>query len=457
VLDGIHCVARLAEHLFGAVRVSVLLAATFCPIHAQRGPTTQTVAEHLGDMMPHLTGVERELYRAGRDAFIRTISVQGDSGISNTEAGLGPRFNGDSCAMCHAYPAIGGSSPSNNPEVQAARREGARNTIPGLVRPNGPILQVRFKSDDNGNLDGSVHRLFTILGRQDAQGCDIAQPDFERERKRHNLSFRIPSPLFGAGLIEAIPDSEIENIAARDLQRKRRLGIKGKANRLYKNGAIGKFGWKADTPSIQAFVAEAYATEEGVTNELFPQEGKDIPSECLLNPAPEDSFSPFFSRPIDAMSNVSRVTYFIRFLGQPPAADSSEESTTGKELFTAIGCAECHTPVLTTGKSSHPVLSEQQVALYSDLLLHHMGSGLADGIREGNAGPDEFRTAPLWGVGKRLFFLHDGRTTSLSQAILMHSSDPYQSMRSEADEVITSYRQLPQKEKDALLYFLKGL
>lgn len=410
-----------------------------------------------GSMMPHLTGNERELFRGGREAFVRRTSVQGDSYVPNTEIGLGPRFNGDSCAMCHAYPTIGGSSPARNPQIECAAREGARNVIPSFIRADGPVRQARLQADEDGNLDGSVYPVFTINGRRDAQGCNLPQADFEHELNKDNVSFRIPPPLFGAGLIEAISDSEIESNAQRELDKKRKLGIEGHPNRMRSDGSIGRFGWKAHVSSLEAFAAEAYAVEQGVTNELFPHERKGTPSECLFNPTPEDRFSPFFSRPVEAISNVSRVAYFVRFLQQPPLARNSEEANLGRRFFVGVGCAYCHTPMLITGRSSHSVLSEQPVALFSDLLVHHMGSELADGVQQGDAGPDEFRTAPLWGLNKRLFFLHDGRTNDLNEAVLMHSSESSSGRPSEAREVVARYRQLTQQEKDALLIFLKTL
>lgn len=411
----------------------------------------------VGAMLPHLVGTERQLFRSGRDAFSRVTSVQGDVYIPNTEAGLGPRFNGTSCAMCHAYPAPGGSSPSINPQLEIAKQQGARNRLPSFLHPDSPVLQVRFRTDSLGNLDGSVHPLFSIAGRADAQGCGLSQPDFELEQRRGNLSFRIPTPLFGAGLIEAIPDSEIAANDSRALVEKQTLGIHGHPNTLAPAGATGRFGWKAEVSSLESFTAEAYAIEQGVTNELYPQEPSDTPSDCRFNTVPEDRFSPFARRAIDGMSNVNRVAYYLRFLAPPPPPPDTPAITAGRRLFETVGCALCHTPALHTSKSSHAALSEQPVALYSDLLLHHMGADLADHVRQGAAGPDEFRTAPLWGLGKRLFYLHDGRTRDLNQAILAHSSRPYLSTPSESAGVVTRYRALTPENKAALIMFLKNL
>lgn len=438
----------------GPLLICLLVAVARVP-----GISATTSEEHaaIGSMLPHLTGAERELYHAGAEAFGRRISVQGDAYVPDSEIGLGPQFNGDSCAMCHAFPVLGGSSPRSNPQLESAKREGATNTIPAFVQQNGPIRQARLLRDTEGRLDGSVHPLFTIAGRRDASGCEIPQPAFEQEIRNHNIVFRIPVPLFGAGLIEAIPDTEIQANAQRDEAQKKALGIAGHPNRNAHDGSIGRFGWKAHTASLEAFAAEAYAVEEGVTNELFPQERKGTPANCIFNPTPEDRFLPYSRRPVDALSNVSRVAYFIRFLAPPPPPLDSSELSRGNQLFASVGCTECHTPALKTGISSHPALSEQIVSLYSDLLVHHMGAQLADGIFEGTAKGDEFRTAPLWGLGQRLFFLHDGRTTDLSSAILLHASERSTFRRSEANQVIARYRHLSQQDKDTLLRFLKAL
>lgn len=345
---------------------------------------------------------------------------------------------------------------TTTPKIGSGQAEGAANAIPSFVKAAGPVLQVRFKAANDGTQDGSVHPLFTIRGRRDAQGCNIVQPDFESQLQKHNISFRIPTPLFGVGLVEAISSSAIEANAHAHLAERHELGIAGHPNLIGPDGSIGKFGWKAHTASLESFVAEAYAIEEGVTNELFPQERQDTPGTCLFNTTPEDRFSPFFSRSVDSASNVSRISAFLRFLA-PLANQAVRPNSSGARVFERIGCAECHTPSFTTDKSSHPVLSEQVVPLYSDLLLHHMGAGLADGIREGNAGPDEFRTAPLWGVSRRLFLLHDGRTSDLTEAILAHSSDPYNGRYSEADQVVAYFRILTVKERTELLQFLKTL
>jgi CxxC motif-containing protein (DUF1111 family) len=150
----------------------------------------------------------------------------------------------------------------------------------------------------------------------------------------------------------------------------------------------------------------------------------------------------------------------MRMLAPPTPAPDTPSTVNGRATFAKIGCAHCHTPSLTTGKmiasgsSTNPsaALSNQTANLFSDLLVHHMGKGLADAITQGGAGPDEFRTAPLWGVGQRVFFLHDGRTSNLVEAIEAHRSS-----RSEANKVIDRFRRLRVREKQDVINFLRSL
>jgi hypothetical protein len=174
------------------------------PTPAQRpsvkDPGVRGGAAGAGSPLPGLTSAELAFFQAGREAFLA------DQGVRD---GLGPRLNLDSCGGCHAQPAAGGSSPSVNPQVAVATKAGAKNVVPFFITLNGPIRAARFKLKSDGSRDGGVHNLYTIAGRKDAPGCDLAQPDFKREAGRDNLIFRIPIPVFGAGLIEAITNESI--------------------------------------------------------------------------------------------------------------------------------------------------------------------------------------------------------------------------------------------------------
>jgi CxxC motif-containing protein (DUF1111 family) len=148
----------------------------------------------------------------------------------------------------------------------------------------------------------------------------------------------------------------------------------------------------------------------------------------------------------------------MRMLAAPTPAPDTDSTVRGRKLFSDVGCALCHTPTLHTGKSSVAALRDKDANLYSDLLLHNMGSGLADDVNQGNARGDEFRTAPLWGLGKRIFFLHDGRTKDLLEAIQAHASAGSGSYRaSEANQVTAQFNNLNEIDKQHILNFLRSL
>jgi len=421
-----------------------------------------------GKAITGLTDSQKAFFAAGLANFMQLESVQGT--VTNTGNGLGPRFNAESCGQCHAQPAIGGTSPSTNPQVADANDQGATNQIPFFITTNGPVREARFPfQSDLRTPDGGVHDLFTISGRIDAKGCNISQPDFQGAANNGNLIFRIPTPVFGGGLIEAISDSAILANLNANRQTKQSMGIGGRPN--YKgwaggvnglpntsgnDGTITRFGWKAQNKSLEVFAGEAYNVEMGVTNELFPNERDETPG-CLFNGTPEDATN-FDQNGTALPSDIVRFATFLRFLDQPHPGPATASTAHGQQVFTQIGCALCHTPSYTTGQSSVTALSNVTVNLFSDLLLHHMGPRLSDGVSQGGADGDEYRTAPLWGLGQRIFFLHDGRTNDLVKVILSHQSlGNGLSPDSEANGVIDSYKRLTVQDQQDLLNFLRSL
>jgi CxxC motif-containing protein (DUF1111 family) len=260
--------------------------------------------------------------------------------------------------------------------------------------------------------------------------------------------------LFGDGLIESISDETLIANQATDAATKKSLGIKGVPNRTGNDGSITRFGWKAQNPSLLVFASEAYNVEIGETNQGFSHKRGSPPPTCVFNPLPEDqtNIAPDPSDPAAVPSDDDQFATFMRALG-PPIPRPTTESEAGRKLFVSVGCAMCHTPTLVTGDSAFaPSLSTTDANLFSDLLLHHMGKGLADGITQGDAGPDQFRTAPLWGVGQRIFLLHDGRTGDLYVAIEQHSS-----RGSEANKVIGNFNKLSAADRLLVLQFLRSL
>ncbi len=464
----------IARMSFGAIVAAALAIGVYTFGQTRSAPVDPGVRggpAGAGTPLKGLTADETAFFQDGQAKFADIESVT--NGSNN---GLGPRFNSNQCFSCHAQPDEGGSSPAQNPLIVVATLNGAKNTVPWFITQNGPVREARFKKS-NGVSDGSVHNLFVITGRTDAPGCNIAQPDFRPagnpltgQGGNPNIIFRIPTPVFGAGLIEAIPDSAILANMHSNASAKSAMGISGHANahlsgnvnRNGNDGTVTRFGWKAQNKSLLIFASEAYNVEMGVSNQLFPQERDETPG-CLFNATPEDTlnFTPTTGSPNTAViSDIEAFANFMRMLAPPTPAPATPSSEKGRAAFARIGCVQCHTPSLTTGakiasgSSTTPsaALSNQTANLYSDLVVHHMGKGLADGITQGGAGPDEFRTAPLWGLGQRVFFLHDGRTTNLVEAIRDHRSHG-----SEANKVIQHFNRLTPREQQDVINFLRSL
>ena len=212
----------------------------------------------------------------------------------------------------------------------------------------------------------------------------------------------------------------------------------------------------------------------GVTNELLPNERPSpdegqvigLPASCKFNAMPENATNFLVAASSDAAgqnaqvpSDTGQFAMFMRLLAPPlvsisgiPGNPSSLSISSGAQDFVNVGCALCHTPTLTTASSNVAALSRAKANLFSDLLVHKMGTNLADGVSQGGAGPNEFRTAPLWGLGQRIFLLHDGCTTDLLDAIQEHSSSG-----SEANRVIANFNKLTSRQQQDLLNFLRSL
>jgi CxxC motif-containing protein (DUF1111 family) len=450
-----------------------------------RDPGPRGAPVDAGKPIAGLSDSQTGFFVDGMLRFGEVASVSGNL-LGEVGVGLGPGYNSNACASCHSQPATGGTSPNRNaypfigpnPQVLVATIDGATNTVPFFIIEDGPVREAHFKYflASNGSLssqrDGDVHNVYTIKGRADAtnvpgltgvlQTCDMAQPDFQQMQMLNNLSLRIPTPLFGAGFIENISEATLVANLQSDAASKVALGIGGHFNRNPNDGTIARFGWKAQNKSLLLFSSEAEIAEMGVSNEMFPDERGyapvQAPANCLFNATPEDHTEMAADNSGPAVvSNAVEFANFMRFLDQPrPSCSGSgcpQTVQNGRSLFTSTGCALCHTPSMRTTVSYFSArLSNVEANLFSDLALHHMGSGLADDIVQGTAGPDEFRTAPLWGLGQRVFFLHDGRTQDLVQAILQHASPG-----SEASGVIGQYKHLTETQKQDLLDFLRSL
>jgi CxxC motif-containing protein (DUF1111 family) len=405
-------------------------------------------------LLDGLTSGQTALFNAGVGKFQEREAVTD---------GLGPTMNLDSCSGCHSQPAVGGTSPTKNPQFIFFNDNLKKtNRLPPFITENGPVREMRFKRNPDGTADGGVHDVFTITGLAGADGCVLKQPNFA---PRRNIIFRIPTPTFGAGLIEQIPDQAI--IDNQTTTTSHRYGVKGRlnivnaghtiavrTNRNGNDGTIARFGWKAQNKSLLVFSGEAYNVEMGITNELFQTERDETPA-CQKKSTPNDTTNTDSSG-LGVLSDIENFAAFMRFLA--PRAPSTDEPggassiNNGKQRFHQVGCTACHTPTLRTGKSTVAALDSKDVNLYSDLAIHDMGEGLADGISQGQANGREFRSAPLWGLGQRLFFLHDGRTNDLVEAIRAHRSPG-----SEANRVVRQFFRLRSKDQQDLLNFLRSL
>jgi CxxC motif-containing protein (DUF1111 family) len=353
------------------------------------------------------------------------------------------------------------------------RVPGGNQTVPPFIVADGPVRIARFIKKPDGTPDGEVHEIYTIAGRVDAPGCTLPQPNFLKEIAQDNVVFRIPTPTFGTGLVEAVSDSDlVANLDSTSDQR-RTLGIGGRFNRSNHDGTINRFGWKAQNESLLIFAAESLNVEIGGTSESFPHKRNEERS-CSYNALPEDRVKAQVppnqtGQPADFASEVVNLATFMRLSAPPTPATRTPSELNGQALFSRVGCALCHSPSLQTDVSAYTGLSHVTLHPYSDFALHHMGPGLADHISQGLAAGDEFRTAPLWGVGQRLFFLHDGRTGDLLAAIEAHAStdrncraNPLsaslnEACNSEANAVIVRFKALSASQKQDILNFLRSL
>ncbi len=337
--------------------------------------------------------------------------------IETPEGGLGPIFNDSSCAACHSAGAIGGSS---------------ERTV------------TRFGRSVNGVFSALDHLGGSLL---QAKAIDPAVQE-HIPREANVIALRLSTPLFGAGLIEAIPDADIELGATR----RQPDGVQGRVSRVLdvvsKKQRVGRFGWKAQQATLLAFAGDAYLNEMGVTSRLFPTENAPNGRTDLLAlydkvPDVEDSVDPRTGK-----SDIDHAADFMRLLAPPPRLRATAATLAGERLFAQANCTACHVPVMFTGGSKTPALSHQTVTLYSDLLLHDMGR-LGDGIEQAGAKAREMRTAPLWGLRARPKFLHDGRASTVTQAIGKHDGEAARSRQ--------RFEAMKPAEQQQLLAFLMSI
>ena len=371
----------------------------------------QTARPLPGDPLPGITSGDFEEFRLGLEDFTE---------VETAEEGLGPAFNGSSCAVCHSVPTIGGAGVVA--EVRAARRD-----------ERGEFVELAPTS-------GSLFQIFSIP-------THTCQPIIPPEA--NVISRRVPIPLFGAGLVEAIPDETL--LALDDAGDRNRDGVSGKAAIITDiatgHRRVGRFGWKAQHATLLAFGADAYRNEMGITNDLFPEElafgiTREQMKLCDRIPDPEDRPDRRTRR-----RGIDSFEAFMKFLAPAGRGPIDDTVRAGEVLFGAVGCSSCHVPSLETGPSTNALFHHKIVPLFSDLLLHDVGTG--DGIRQEAAAPQEFRTPALWGLRLRRPLLHDGTAATIEDAIGAHGA--------EAASARARFMAVSPDQRAALLAFLKSL
>jgi CxxC motif-containing protein (DUF1111 family) len=373
-----------------------------------RPPVGSRPVPEVGGPLPGLLPDELSRFTAGRDVFEE---------VEDVADGLGPVFNADSCAACHDAPVTGGG---------------------------GNLVETRFGRTTNGAFDPMTSQGGSLIQTTGigAQGACV----FVGEQVPPEATIRAgrrTTPLFGLGLVDAVPDGALLLLAAYESRYHPEKA--GRANIVTDvttgRQAVGRFGWKSQVPSLLHFSADAYLNEMGITTPFFPNENCPQGDCALLacDPVPD---------PEDDGTDVHRFHDFMQMLAPPPRPSLDRVQAAGSRVFDQIGCASCHVRTLATGPSSVRALRYRAFQPYSDFLLHDMGP-LGDGIEQGLARGGEMRTAPLWGLHMLATYLHDGRATTIADAILAHDGQG----RTARDR----FAALPAAEQAWLLAFLGSL
>ena len=397
---------------------AVLLFTAACTGDAQQAVSTddlnrfQARQPNFGDPLAGLSADDLARFQAGQEEF---------AAVETVEEGLGPVFNEASCATCHVGPngAIGGTNQR-------------------LETRFGFKKQFSDKFDPLAELGGSL--------RQDQGIGKFNGVNFVGEkvpRKANVVALRRTTPLFGLSLVDATPASTFFNLAnAQERNNKQIAGTPSIVpDPLTGKQVLGKFGWKAQVPSLFVFSGDAYLNEMGITNPIFPNE--NCPQgDCTLlaaNPVPTLN---------DDGTGVEEFNDFMTLLAPPQRGPQSRFTDQGNNVAAAIGCLDCHVQTLKTGRNAVPALDQVTYHPFSDFLLHDMGK-LGDGITQNQATGRLMRTAPLWGLRTQTLLLHDGRATTITEAILAHDG--------QAKESVRDFQRLGNFDRSALLAFLNSL
>ena len=409
----------------------------------------------------NLTNMERRMFEVG-DSFFNQNWVTAPAS-TDARDGLGPTFNAASCSSCHTLDGRA-EPPKDNDDTERGLL--FRLSVPGTDATGAPLgdphyggqLQDRaiLKAQPEGRFKTDWREIHGTYG--DGETYTLLKPEYSFDEFAFGalhpeimVSPRIAPVAFGVGLLEAIPESDI--LANADPDDEDSDGISGRANMVWdarrQLTMLGRFGWKANVPTVEQQVAGAFLGDLGITTPLFPDENcPPAQTDCIAAPNGGEPEIPDF--------RFDRVTFYNRTLAVPAMRDVDDiQVRQGAGLFLKAGCNTCHTPKHTTGETDIEALSGQVIFPYTDLLLHDMGDGLADGRPDFLADGNEWRTPPLWGIGLvdnvngHTRFLHDGRARNLAEAILWHDG--------EGRAAKEAFRNYSREEREALLRFLNSL
>jgi CxxC motif-containing protein (DUF1111 family) len=373
--------------------------------------TLPVLSTTLGGPLAGLTGDEMGRFTAGLAEFQEVETVA---------EGLGPVFNEASCVTCHNAP-IGGTT--GRAETRFGKWD--RGKFDPLAGLGGSLLQ------DQG------------IGFVKAHGHAVKFAAEVVPRGANVSTLRITTPLFGLGLVDAIPDASLLALARSEARNSPSTAGTPSMTTEIRTGLtrVGRFGWKAQVPTVHQFAGDAYLNEMGITNPEFPIENAPQGNKDLLAFNPDPALN-------DNGDGVAAFADFMTLLGPPPRGGRNSQVDAGAQVFSSIGCVNCHTPTQETGDSPVMALAHKKFQPFSDFLLHDMGQ-LGDGIVQGQAGGRQFRTAPLWGLSARPAFLHDGRAKTPEAAIAAHSG--------QGRDASQNFARLDSRSRAALMAFLRSL
>ena len=409
----------------------------------------------------NLTNSERRTFEVG-DSFFEQNWVTAPAS-TDARDGLGPTFNALSCSSCHVLDGRG-KPPENADDPERGLL--IRLSVPGTTAKGAPIgdpnygNQLQDRAINNVEPEGKFAITYTEINGNYADGepYTLLMPTYQfmelafgEMSENVMTSPRVAPVVIGMGLLEAIDEADI--LAQADPNDEDGDGISGRANMVWDTergiATLGRFGWKANAPNIKQQALDAFAGDIGITSEQHLDENcPPVQTAC--------SAAPNGGEPEIPPARAERLAFYTRTLAVPAMRNVEErEVRKGAEMFLKAGCAACHTPSYTTGTHDITALSEQTIFPYTDLLLHDMGEGLADGRPDFLASGSEWRTPPLWGIGlvervnNHTRFLHDGRARNLAEAILWHGG--------EAEKSRDAFRNMSKTERAALIAFLKSL